>query len=535
VKLFSFDFKKARVKNISVLVFKKRLWLEIERTKGQMWAVSQDGLEFEIFEDRKGKLSANFQKIKKQRLVESLVYGGSLSSGSERMVRENLKVEGVVREKDNNLVFFDNETEKGIIEVGVLATETWDSGKVRWRGNEPVWKSPPEWQGRETKMAGVVKFDGKYLAYWWVKGLGLAVISYPKYRIDKEIEIKKSFFLDKPKENPMIAPNAKNSWEAFTTFNPAAIYEADKVHILYRAQGFDYVSVLGYANSQDGLTIDEKMDKPAFVPSKPFEVRDKNKPVAVDLMSGGGCEGCEDPRITRIDDRIYMTYVAFNGWDPPRIALTSIRLTDFLAKRWLWEKPVLISPPKVVDKSACILPEKIGDRYVIFHRIFPNILIDYVDSLDFEPGQYLKGQYKIGPRSPMWWDSRKIGVGAPPLKTKDGWLLIYQSVDDKDASGYKVGAMMLDLEHPEKELYRSRYPIMEPDAWYDNQGFKAGVVYPCGAVIIDGQLLVYYGGADSHVCVATANLDEFLSKLKKEEKVELKETYLGVEKNDKKT
>ncbi len=216
-----------------------------------------------------------------------------------------------------------------------------------------------------------------------------------------------------------------------------------------------------------------------------------------------------------------MTYVYFDGFNPPRIAITSISVKNLLDKRWLWEKPVLISPPGVVDKSACILPEKINGKYVIFHRIFPNILIDFVDSLDFSDGQYLKGQHKITPRSQLWWDSRKIGAGAPPIKTKDGWLLIYQAVDDKDSGKYLVGAMLLDLEDPTKVLYRSKSPIIEPDMWYDNEGFKAGVVYPCGAVAVDNQLFVYYGGADSHVCVATTKIDKFLDQLKTTGKPEI--------------
>jgi len=221
-----------------------------------------------------------------------------------------------------------------------------------------------------------------------------------------------------------------------------------------------------------------------------------------------------------------MTYVAFDGVTEPRIALTSVSLKNFLNRNWLWKKPVLISPPGVVDKSACILPEKINGQYVIFHRIFPNILIDFVDSLDFSDGKYLEGQYKIKPRSPIWWDSRKIGAGAPPLKTKDGWLLVYQAVDDKEGHRYKVGAMLLDLDNPTKVLCRSRQPIIEPDQWYDNDGFKAGVVYPCGAVIISGTLFVYYGGADSYVCVATANLENFLHQLKTTGDIKLKNAII---------
>jgi predicted GH43/DUF377 family glycosyl hydrolase len=216
-----------------------------------------------------------------------------------------------------------------------------------------------------------------------------------------------------------------------------------------------------------------------------------------------------------------MVYVAFDGWSPPRLAMTSILLDNFLKKRWLWSKPVLISPPGVVDKSGCILPEKINGKYVVFHRIFPNILIDFVDDLNFDgKTKFLRGEYKIKIR-PDKWDSRKIGVGAPPLKTKEGWLLIYYGVDDRDDSKYYAGAMLLDLNDPTKVLYRTDKPLIEPDQEYENNGFKPGIIYPCGAVIVNNQLLVYYGGADSVVCVATAELDIFLQELKSHKLVHL--------------
>ncbi len=372
--------------------------------------------------------------------------------------------------------------------------------------------------------------DGSYVALWQSRSHGGREIVYPPYIFTREVLLKNALpLLEKPVQNPLLSPSSKNDWEAFCTFNPAAVYANDQVHLLYRAQGHDYVSQIGYANSPDGVTIEDRLPEPAYRPTQPFEgvsmpPGDPNNP----FVSGGGCGGCEDPRATIIDGRVYMTYVAYNGWDHPRIAMTSIDLDDFLAQKFLWEKPILISKPGVVNKSACIFPEKINGKYVILHRVFPDILIDYVDSLDFDGSTFLEGHAKISPRSREWWDSRKIGAGAPPLKTDAGWLLIYQAVDDKDASQYKIGAMLLDLQDPSKVLYRSAQPILEPIEKYENHGFKAGVVYPCGAVIIDETLFVYYGGADSYVCVATANVPEFIDQLKKTGQPNLDPTALGL-------
>ena len=218
--------------------------------------------------------------------------------------------------------------------------------------------------------------------------------------------------------------------------------------------------------------------------------------------------------------------MAFDGHNPPRIALTSIKDEDFLSYQWNWQKPILISPPGVGDKQGCLFPEKfhpvrdcknretgqkehisngVNGNYVFFHRIFPHIWIDFVPDLKFE-NRWLAGNIFAEPRLDKW-DSEKIGASATPLKTKKGWLLIYNGVGKNDFK-YKLGAMLLDLKNPCQILARSNEPILVPD------GAKEGsIVYSCGAVIIKEQLYVYYGQNDYSLGVATANLDEFLEKL----------------------
>jgi predicted GH43/DUF377 family glycosyl hydrolase len=165
------------------------------------------------------------------------------------------------------------------------------------------------------------------------------------------------------------------------------------------------------------------------------------------------------------------------------------------------------------------MPQKIRGKYVVLHRVYPNILVDYLDNLEFN--DYLQGHYFIPPRK-HFWDSKKVGAGAPPMETKDGWLMIYQSVGYQDPGRYKIGAMMLDKDHPEKVLYRTHTPIIAPDEDYENAGFKAGVVYPCGAVIMKNKLHIYYGGADSVVCAASADLDTFIDEMKHHQEPKLR-------------
>lgn len=399
--------------------------------------------------------------------------------------------------------------------VGACLFDTHEPTKLLWRSDEPLWEYPEQFKNDIFSPLGIAVLNEELILYWLVGETDVFAVSCPMpgtHVAKKEFSI----HLKKSAQNPIITPRSNRRWESRATFNSAAIYEDGKIHFVYRALGDSDLSVLGYATSKDGITIDYRSDEPIYIPREPFETPGGNrfKTFADHFASGGGYGGIEDPRITKIDDKMYMTYVAFDGANPPRVALTSIGVDDFLNRRWEnWETPKLISAPGMVNKNAVIFPEKINGKFVVFHRVYPNILVDYVDDLDFKDDTYLKGQYFIPPRK-KHWDSKKIGAGAPPIKTKDGWLFIYQSVGHQDSGRYKIGAMLLDLNDPTKVLYRANKPIISPEEHYENNGFKGGVVYPCGAVVKDDTLFVYYGGADTVVCAASDNLTSFLDKLK---------------------
>ncbi len=397
--------------------------------------------------------------------------------------------------------------------------------KLVKRYNTPLWETTRELMDKGVYPLGVVSLGAKLISYWLGRdGVAYAVSHIlSKKQVHKVPEVSAGL-LKKLKDNPILKPISDHFWESRATFNPAALYEKGKVHIVYRAIGDHDISVLGYASSSDGRNIEERHPEPIFAPKShlgaPTPYVQQAPSLSPYTSGGGGYGGCEDPRLTKIGDKIYMTYVAYDGHSPPRVALTSIKADNFFNHNWDWEKPVLISPPDVVDKNAVIFPEKINGKYVIMHRIFPNILIDYVDSLDFNGSTFLKGEHKIRPRLGKW-DSRKVGAGAPPIKTDEGWLLIYHAVGDNDSAKYKMGAMLLDAKDPTKVLYRSKKPILEPTESYENEGYKAGVAYPCGAVKKDDELLVYYGGADMVACVASAKLSTFLSRLKSSDEAEV--------------
>lgn len=322
--------------------------------------------------------------------------------------------------------------------------------------------------------------------------------------------------LVRAEENPIISPKPENGWETWQTFNPGVILLDNKVHLLYRAIGEDGISRLGYAVSSDGFTIDERLSYPVYE----HKLNNGKQTFTVySYFSGGSFGGAEDPRPVRVDeeDVFYMTHTACD--DGLRVALTSIKVDDFLKRKWKWKKPALISPPGEVHKNWLIFPEKIHGKYAILHSINPEILVDYVDTLDFEDGVYITSFHGGEPRKNCW-DKWVRGVGPAPIKTKYGWLVFYHAIDN-DWSKYKVGAMLLDLNDPTKVLYRAKEPVLEPSEDYENNGYKGGVVYVSGAIVKDDNLLVYYGAADSFVGVAYAPFEKFLHALMRGEKQKL--------------
>lgn len=301
--------------------------------------------------------------------------------------------------------------------------------------------------------------------------------------------------------NPILIPHESKEWQKKGTFNPAAIYEDGKVHILFRAQGSNGVSQIGYASSKDGIHLDEVLDDPIYVPREDFEKPSRD----------GVGSGCEDPRITKINDRFYMTYTAYDGTNPPRVALTSISISDFLQKNWNWDKPRLISPPGVDDKDACIVKRIGGEGYVAFHRLGDAMWLDFLRDLDFPEKKYLTGGIIAQARKNNW-DNVKIGIAAPPIETGKGWLVLYHAVCQPGFI-YKVGAMLLDYADPRIVLARSEEPIFEPEKQYELEGVVPNVVFPCGAVVMNEIIYIYYGGADLVTGVATMPLNELLTKL----------------------
>ena len=302
------------------------------------------------------------------------------------------------------------------------------------------------------------------------------------------------------------------------------------------------MSRIGYTSSKDGIHFDERLSYPVFVPENKTEAMNHypyTSPArlvydTVLYASGGGWGGCEDPRAVKIDGRIYLTFNMFNGWESMRVAFTSIDAEDLKNKKWNWSKFAYLSRPGDRQKNWVLFPEKINGKFALFHNLDmgnpSRVHIAYLDELDMykTPTQAEAPNIHTLPDHLVAWHNRTRSASAPPLKTKDGWLLFYHAMDKDDPNRYKVGALLLDLNDPTKVLYRANRPILEPDEWYEND-WKPGIIYASGAVVKDGTLFLYYGGGDKHIAVAYANLDEFIRKLKSgENEVLLKKSSIAV-------
>lgn len=318
-----------------------------------------------------------------------------------------------------------------------------------------------------------------------------------------------AFSLTKAECNPIVSPD--QHWEEVGTFNPGVFKDQNGFHIFYRAVGGDGVSRVGYAHSSDGKFVDKRLSYPIFS----MQYLNGNIPQEYSLKmypSGGSWGGCEDPRVVKIENRIYLTFSAFQGWQSIRIAVSSMSESDFNKGNWKWSTPMLISPENEQNKNWVLFPEKINGKFAILHSVTPTVLIDYVDS--FEELAY--GNTTIQSRShqqnggrPDYWDNRIRGAGPPPIRTNRGWLLFYHAISHHESHKYKLGAMLLDFDDPQKVIARSPTPILVPTEWYENDS-KPGVVYACGATVHDDTLSIYYGGGDKYLCVAHASLSELL-------------------------
>lgn len=284
-----------------------------------------------------------------------------------------------------------------------------------------------------------------------------------------------------------------------SVFNPGAIRLDDgRVLLLCRCEDFRGISHMTVATSENGIDNWKISSKPALKPKENTKLEEW---------------GIEDPRIVKVEgeEGYYVTYTSF-GRAGPGVSLAHTH--DFKK----WKRLGMILQPN--DKDAALFSEKIDGHYVLIHRplIHEYSLGDFADMWT-SCSDDMKGWYRpevfLTARQGAWWDARKIGLDCPPIKTKEGWLILYHGVRSH-ASGslYRHGMALYDAENLNCTL-RSSDHFMAPTEPYERVGDVPNVIFITGYVYEDEDtLLLYYGAADTSICVARASISDLLQYLK---------------------
>ncbi len=295
-------------------------------------------------------------------------------------------------------------------------------------------------------------------------------------------------------ENPLITAR-DIPYQVNTVFNAGAVDLGKEVVLVLRVESTSGRSHLTLARSHDGVH-DWRIDTRAFMhPGDGFPYEEY---------------GIEDCRITKIGGKGGW-YLAYTAYSPHGPAIGLARTTDFHQV----ERIGLAYPPN--NKDAALFPRKFDGLYAMLHRPTAHggsIWIGYSPDLRF----WGKSEVVLPPRGGPWWDGSRVGAGPPPIETPEGWLIIYHGVKQMPGGPiYRVGAALLDLEQPHRLIAKTRRWLLSPQEPYERVGDVPNVIFPCGGFLRDGELWLYYGAADSSICLATVKLRELLDVLRRDE------------------
>jgi beta-1,2-mannobiose phosphorylase / 1,2-beta-oligomannan phosphorylase len=213
--------------------------------------------------------------------------------------------------------------------------------------------------------------------------------------------------------------------------------------------------------------------------------------------------GIEDCRVSQLDDTYYLTYT--------QVSENGVGVGLMLTKDWQhFERKGMIIPPH--NKDCALFESKIDGKYFCFHRPSGIALGGNFIWIASSPDLLHWGNHQCILRTREgWWDSARVGAGAAPIKTAEGWLEIYHGADHQNR--YCLGAILLDLNDPSKVLARSHYPLFEPTADYEQTGFFGNVVFTNGHLVYGDVITMYYGASDEVICGATLSIQAILAHL----------------------
>jgi predicted GH43/DUF377 family glycosyl hydrolase len=306
----------------------------------------------------------------------------------------------------------------------------------------------------------------------------------PNARSSDEISRARELLVRAP-ENPILTPDAMPV-ACKAVCNPGAHIVDGKVLLLLRVIDEQNHSQLFVARSDNGITDWTIEAEPLLSPFTDHAWYDD--------------WGCEDPRITYLDD-LQLYAIVYVGWSRYGAGVCLATTRDFKTAE---RRGLLIHP---YNKDAALFPRRIGGKYQMLHRPtsgpLENIWISESDDLVHwgNPRCVLEENDQPG------WDSGKVGTGPPPIETDDGWVLLFHGVQHVHGGWlYRFGLALLDRNDPSRLIGRWPDWVFGPTMPYERNGNKPGIVFPTGAVVKDGQVMVYYGAADTTVALATGHL-----------------------------
>ncbi len=348
------------------------------------------------------------------------------------------------------------------------------------------------------------------------------------------------FKMERLAGNPLLSPGdlspTQPGLEILCTLNPAAVKFGDETLLLVRVgerapQTDDAVVTLIYDPASDQVkTVAIKRDAPDLDTSDPRKFVYRGKTLLTSLShlriarSSDGENfsfdpkpaifpvtpyetfGCEDARITYIDGRYYITYTAVSQMG---VAVALASTTDFVQ----FTRHGIMLPP--YNKDVCIFPQKVRGMFVCRHRPYKSEFNPAAIWTAYSPDLESWGNHQMTMSpEPGTWLSERVGCGATPIKTDSGWLEIFHGVDGNHQ--YALGAMLSDLEYPEKVICRSSEPVLLPTEDYELSGLLDNVVFSNGLVTDDdGKMTIFYGAADSICAAAVTSVDEMVAAAKR--------------------
>lgn len=332
----------------------------------------------------------------------------------------------------------------------------------------------------------------------------------------------------------IILSSTENEFENQGVINPGSYQEGDTLHFLYRAVQKDNLSTIGYAKTTDPLKIEERMDQPFLSIEFDYEK-----------------QGMEDPKIVKIEDTYYMTYMAYDGINKMGALATSKDLITF-------EKKGIISPqinyhsferlinfnnkdlnPKyhhfyhlfkgiglindplrfIRIRSLALFPRKINGQFALLISIYPGIQIVYFDDFDALTSEFwahylenLIDQIVLDPKGT--YEINYIGVGCVPIETKEGWLLVYYGAQETQTGiRQHVKIALLDNDNPKMVLSRSKMPLFSPQNLMQQKNQICDMVFPMTHGVFSNTLYIYHGIENKFIAASSVNMDQLTQEL----------------------